>query len=101
MTIIIALASKAEFTFLDEPVEGLDVVAREQFYKLHFPFIALCILVPRTVTYFSEPELYPKVGMVVRGLMAISPFGWGILGSVTIVVMLGTVIRLGMKQMVY
>ena len=34
VTIIVALASRAEFTFLDEPVAGLDVVAREQFYKL-------------------------------------------------------------------
>lgn len=34
VTIIVALASKAEFTFLDEPVAGLDVIAREQFYKL-------------------------------------------------------------------
>ncbi|MDO4298945.1 MAG: ABC transporter ATP-binding protein [Lachnospiraceae bacterium] len=34
VTIIVALASKAEFTFLDEPVAGLDVVAREMFYEL-------------------------------------------------------------------
>lgn len=34
LTIVTALASKAEFTFLDEPVSGLDVVAREQFYRL-------------------------------------------------------------------
>lgn len=34
VTIIVALASKADFTFLDEPVAGLDVVAREHFYKL-------------------------------------------------------------------
>ena len=34
VTIIVAMASKAEFTFLDEPVAGLDVVARELFYKL-------------------------------------------------------------------
>ncbi|MCR5581910.1 MAG: ABC transporter ATP-binding protein [Pseudobutyrivibrio sp.] len=34
VTIIVALASKAEITLLDEPVAGLDVVAREQFYKL-------------------------------------------------------------------
>lgn len=34
VTIIVALASKAEFTFLDEPVAGLDVVAREKFYRL-------------------------------------------------------------------
>lgn len=34
VTIIIALASKSEYTFLDEPVAGLDVVARNQFYRL-------------------------------------------------------------------
>ena len=32
VTITVALASKAEFTFLDEPVAGLDVIAREFFY---------------------------------------------------------------------
>ena len=31
---VTALASKADFPFLDEPVSGLDVVAREQFYQL-------------------------------------------------------------------
>lgn len=34
VTIIVAMASKADFTFLDEPVTGLDVVARERFYEL-------------------------------------------------------------------
>ena len=34
VTILVAMASKAEFTFLVEPVAGLDVVAREQFYQL-------------------------------------------------------------------
>lgn len=34
VTIIVALASKAEYTFLDEPVAGLDVVARENFYRM-------------------------------------------------------------------
>ena len=33
VTIVAALASKCEFTFLDEPVAGLDIVARELFYK--------------------------------------------------------------------
>ena len=33
VTIIIALASKADITILDEPVAGLDVVARDNFYK--------------------------------------------------------------------
>ncbi len=34
VTIIVALASKSDITFMDEPVAGLDVVAREQFYRL-------------------------------------------------------------------
>lgn len=34
VTIIVALASKAEFTLLDEPVAGLDVVMREAFYRI-------------------------------------------------------------------
>lgn len=34
VTIIIALASKCEYTFLDEPVAGLDIVSRKHFYHL-------------------------------------------------------------------
>ncbi len=34
VTIIVALASKADFTFMDEPVAGLDVVMRESFYRI-------------------------------------------------------------------
>lgn len=34
VTIVIALASKADYTFLDEPVAGLDVVMREYFYRM-------------------------------------------------------------------
>ena len=34
LTVIIGLASKAEITILDEPVAGLDVIVREEFYKL-------------------------------------------------------------------
>lgn len=34
VTIIVALASKADFTFMDEPVAGLDVVMREYFYRV-------------------------------------------------------------------
>lgn len=33
VTIIVALASKADFTFMDEPVAGIDVVMRDYFYK--------------------------------------------------------------------
>lgn len=34
VTIIIALASKAKYTFLDEPAAGLDVLARKNFYGI-------------------------------------------------------------------
>lgn len=34
VTIVLALASRAPVTMLDEPVAGLDVVAREDFYRL-------------------------------------------------------------------
>ncbi len=34
VTIILALASKAEFTFMDEPVAGVDVVMRDVFYQM-------------------------------------------------------------------
>lgn len=34
VTIVLALASRAPITILDEPVAGLDVVAREQFYDV-------------------------------------------------------------------
>lgn len=34
VTVIVALASKADITIMDEPVAGLDVVAREQFYRM-------------------------------------------------------------------
>lgn len=34
VTIVLALASRAPVTILDEPVAGLDVVARERFYQL-------------------------------------------------------------------
>lgn len=34
VSIIVAMASRADFTFFDEPVAGLDVVARDLFYKL-------------------------------------------------------------------
>lgn len=34
VTIVVALASKAPFTILDEPVAGLDIFARQKFYRL-------------------------------------------------------------------
>lgn len=34
VSIIVALASGAEYTFLDEPVAGLDVLMRERFYRV-------------------------------------------------------------------
>ncbi|MBR4084370.1 MAG: ABC transporter ATP-binding protein [Lachnospiraceae bacterium] len=34
VTITVALASKAEYTFMDEPVAGVDVVMRDKFYRV-------------------------------------------------------------------
>ena len=34
VSIIVAMASKADFTLMDEPAAGLDVVARQQLYRL-------------------------------------------------------------------
>lgn len=34
VTIVVAMASRADFTLLDEPVAGLDVIARERFYQI-------------------------------------------------------------------
>ena len=34
LTIVLALASRAPITMMDEPVAGLDIVAREDFYRL-------------------------------------------------------------------
>lgn len=34
VTIIVAMASKADYTFLDEPVAGLDVIMRKYFYDI-------------------------------------------------------------------
>ena len=34
VSIIMALASKATFTFIDEPTAGLDVIARDMFYRI-------------------------------------------------------------------
>lgn len=34
VTIVVAMASKAQYTFMDEPVAGLDVIMREKFYRL-------------------------------------------------------------------
>lgn len=33
VTIIVAMASKADYTFMDEPVAGVDVVMRDNFYR--------------------------------------------------------------------
>ena len=34
VTIVLAMASRAPITMMDEPVAGLDIVAREDFYRL-------------------------------------------------------------------
>ena len=54
LSIVLALASKADFTFLDEPVSGLDVVAREQFYRLLRTFVISTHIIEEAADLFEE-----------------------------------------------
>jgi ABC-type transport system involved in cytochrome c biogenesis ATPase subunit len=62
LTITVALASKAPFTFLDEPVAGLDVIARGDFYgcwwrnmpKAGEPLSSPPILLKKRPTYWRK-----------------------------------------------
>ncbi len=74
VTIMIALASKAEFTFLDEPVAGLDVVAREQFYRLLLDefadtgrtFVISSHIIEEAADLFEETILLDKGRILVK-----------------------------------
>jgi ABC-2 type transport system ATP-binding protein len=74
VTIIVALASKAEFTFLDEPVAGLDVVAREQFYRLLLDeftdtgrtFVISSHIIEEAADLFEETILLDKGRILVK-----------------------------------
>ena len=82
VTIIIALASKAEITILDEPVAGLDVVAREQFYKLVIEeyaatgrtFIISTHIIEEAALFFEEVMMIDDGQIVIKenteGLLA-------------------------------
>ncbi len=72
VTVIVALASKADITIMDEPVAGLDVVAREQFYRLILEeytntgrtFIISTHIIEEAADVFEEVIIL-KEGMVV------------------------------------
>lgn len=69
VTIIVALASRAEFTFLDEPVAGLDVVARERFYQILVEEFAESgrTFVVSTHIIEEAADIFEEVIMVDRG----------------------------------
>ena len=73
-TIIIALASKSPITILDEPVAGLDVVARELFYKLVIEeyaatgrtFIISTHIIEEAASLFEEVIMIDKGSIVLE-----------------------------------
>ncbi len=71
VTIIIALASKADYTFLDEPVAGLDVVMREYFYKVLLDEFAQSgrTFVISTHIIEEAADIFEEVIMIDRGKM--------------------------------
>ncbi|MCH5269719.1 MAG: ABC transporter ATP-binding protein [Lachnospiraceae bacterium] len=71
ITIIIALASKADYTFLDEPVAGLDVVVREQFYRILLEEFAESgrTFVVSTHIIEEAADLFEEVIMIDKGKM--------------------------------
>lgn len=74
ITIIIALASKADYTFLDEPVAGLDVVVREQFYRILLEefeesgrtFIVSTHIIEEAADLFEEVIIIDKGKMLLK-----------------------------------
>ncbi len=74
LTIIIALASRAPITMLDEPVAGLDVVAREDFYKLLLDdytetgrtFIISTHIIEEAATVFEEIIFVDKGNIIAK-----------------------------------
>lgn len=69
VTIIVALASKAEYTFLDEPVAGLDVVARENFYRIlleEFTESGRCFVISTHIIE-EAADVFEEVIMINKG----------------------------------
>ena len=74
VTIIVALASKAEFTFMDEPVAGLDVVVRDEFYKLLIEeytqtgrtFIVSTHIIDEASDVFEEVVVIKNKGVLIK-----------------------------------
>lgn len=74
VTIIVALASKAEYTLLDEPVAGLDVVARENFYRILLEefaesgrtFVISTHIIEEASDVFEEVIMIDKGGILLK-----------------------------------
>lgn len=74
ITIIVAMASKARYTFLDEPVAGLDVVARDDFYKLLLDeymstgrtFVVSTHIIDEAADVFEEVIILKDKGIILK-----------------------------------
>lgn len=74
VTIIVALASKADFTLLDEPVAGLDVVMREAFYRILLEeftesgrtFVISTHIIEEAADIFEEIMIIDKGNMILK-----------------------------------
>lgn len=74
VTIIVALASGAKYTFLDEPVAGLDVVAREKFYALllenyaqtNRTFVVSTHIIEEAANVFEEVIIIDKGNLLLK-----------------------------------
>lgn len=74
VTIIVALASKAKYTFLDEPAAGLDVVARENFYRILLDeysqtgrtFVISTHIIEEAADVFEEVIFLNKGGIMIK-----------------------------------
>ena len=74
VTIITALASGADYTFLDEPVAGLDVVARELFYELLLEnytetgrtFVVSTHIIEEAANIFEETIIIDKGALLLK-----------------------------------
>ena len=75
LTIVLALASRAPITIMDEPVAGLDIAARERFYKMLLDdyqktgrtFIISTHIIEEAAPVFEEIIFLDKGDLIAKG----------------------------------